>query len=425
MKNYAAAENVGDETRNKAAAPRVCLLSETFYPVVGGGETHARLLADRLNSKGTPVFALTRRSSREFPSMEKIDNTTVFRVPPSGMKRFGKYFMTAFVLRELFRRRRDYDLIFVCGYRVLGAAAVLAARRLNKACVLRAEALGEMSGGYASAYKRLPPVIGPIFRSWIRMRNRLLVQADGFVSISQPIKDEFIEQGADPNRVFTAPNGIDTRLFSPVSSSEKSALRKILSLPADAVIVSYSGKLNQGKGLEYLLDAWKSLAASRQNLHLLLIGSGGGQALSCEEKLRAYVSEHGLSKLVTFTGYVENVQEYLQSSDLFVFPSENEALGISLIEAMSCGLPAVASRTGGIPEVVQHMDNGILIEPGSSDAIVEAVSHLLDEHDLARELAQRARETACTRFSMETVAEQYADFFSSIMRKREANRIDS
>lgn len=415
MRNCAAlithAEN---EVKSVLNIPRICLLTETFHPVVGGGETHARLLARSLSSIGMNTFTLTRRSDRRFPVSDSIDGLDIYRTPPSGMKRFGKYLMVPFVLRELFRRRDDYDVIFVCGFRILGVPAVMAAKMLNKICVLRSEGIGEMSGSYASAYKRLTPGIGGIFRAWISARNSLFRRADAFVSISKPIEEEFLNQGAESRQILLAPNGIDTTIYSPVDTTIRKALRDRLNLPKDAFIAAYSGKLNQGKGLEHLLKAWSTLAPAREDLHLLLIGSGGGQSLSCEDQLRTFVKEHELESRVTFTGYVETVQEYLQASDLFVFPSENEALGISLIEAMSCGLPAIASDTGGIPEVVQHLINGILIEPGSSDAIVGAVRDLLDQPALARELANHARKTACERYSIESVAARYFEYFTSL-----------
>jgi len=395
--------------------PRVCILTETFYPVVGGGETHARLLAERLNKSGVKTFVLTRRSSRKYGRTGEIDGTQIYRTPPCGMKRFGKYLMVPFVLQQLFRLRNEYDVIFVCGYRILGIPAVIAAGILKKPCVLRAEGLGEMSGNYASAYKKLPLLVDQGFSAWIGCRNRVLKKADAFVSISKPVADEFLDSGISPEKVHLIPNGIDLNVFSPVDASKKSELRAQLKLPNNAFIAAYSGKLNQGKGLEHLLSAWKTLACKYDNIHLVLIGSGGGQSLSCEDDLRAFVKEHKLDDKVTFTGYVTNVCRYLQASDIFVFPSENEAQGIALIEAMACGLPSIASDTGGIPEIVQNGINGILVEPGCSDAITQSIEKIIDTPSLIEKLGSRARESVCSRYSMDSVASRYIELFGSLM----------
>lgn len=398
----------------KASTPRVCLLTETFYPVVGGGETHARLLARQLNAMGMHTFVLTRRSDRRFKKEELIDTIRTVRVSPHGMKRFGKYLMVIPTTLQLLRRRRDYDVIFVCGFRVLGPPAAFAARVLKKACVLRSEAMGEMSGEYASAYKKLPPATRSIFQAWIKLRNQILYSADAFVGISKAVAGELVESGVDPHKVRRITNGIDTSLFRPVEPEKKAELRKKLHLPLDKTVIVYTGKLNNGKGLEYLLEAWARLASVRKEGHLALVGSGGGQSLSCEEELRDFTREKKLSECVTFTGYVENVQEYLQAADLFVLPSENESLSISTIEAMSCGLPAIACRVGGVPDVVQHMKNGILVEPRDSSALVSAIDLLLSNEELAERLAAEARITACSKFSIKVISESYFDLFSSL-----------
>lgn len=397
-----------------ADIPRVCLLTETFYPVVGGGETHARLLARKLNSMQMPTFVMTRRTSKDLPWADVVDNIPVYRLPPAGTGRFGKYAMVPYVIRELFGRKDEYDLIFVCGFRVLGAPAVMAARRLGKPCVLRAESIGEMSGGYASVYNKLPPVIGPLFRRSVNIRNKLLRNANLFISISQPIAEEFGLMGIDKEHTARIANGLDTEIYRSADADDQSLLRRRLNLPLDKYIASYSGKLNQGKGLQCLLKAWEKVYAKRQDICLLLIGSGGGQTISCEAELRRFADDHGLQNSVIFTGYVKNVNEYLQASDIFVFPSENEAFGLSLIEAMACGLPSIASRTGGIPEIVQHGVNGILIEAKDHDSLADQIEILLDDPYYAKKLAEAGQKSVYERYSIDKVAARYYELFSQL-----------
>lgn len=392
--------------------PRICLLTESFYPIVGGGETHARLLSHHLNAMGMSTFVLTRRSNPNLPISELIDGTQVCRLPPSGMKRFGKYLMVPFVRDFLAKNRHAYDLILVCGFRVLGEPAVKSARHLGKLCVLRAETQGEMSGDYASAYRKLPPIVGTAFKKWIDCRNKVLKQANAFVAISKPVAQEFEECGA--KNIHHIPNGIDSDVFKPVGDHH--SLRVKLGLPIDGTIAVYSGKLNQGKGLTDLLLAWENVCAGRNGLHLVMVGSGGGQSLSCEDELRNIVRERRLP--VTFTGYVENVHEYLQAADMFILPSLNEALPMSVLEAMSCGLPVIATRVGGIPEVVSHKENGILIEPANPDQLAAEIAELIDRPSLAEELGKNARQTASERYSIKAVAERYYELLCHIHSSR-------
>jgi glycosyltransferase involved in cell wall biosynthesis len=152
-----------------------------------------------------------------------------------------------------------------------------------------------------------------------------------------------------------------------------------------------------------------------QDLHLVLVGSGSGQYLSCEEKLRTYVEENNLGQHVTFTGYVENVEEYLKASDCFVLPSRSEAFGLSLCEAMACGLPCIGTRVGGIPDFVTDGENGLLVAAGDSEALRDAIWQLYSEEEMARELGSKARATVQQQFSMRAIAEAHVETFADIL----------
>lgn len=398
--------------------PRICLLTETFYPVVGGGETHARLLSAELNTLGMPTIVLTRRSFPDLPAIDMVGMTPTHRVSPTRMKRWGKYAMMPYVLHALARLKDEYDLVYVCGFRVLGAPGILAARVLGKKCVLRAEALGEMSGKYAFAmHSRSDGIFSRIVSStWsgaVIARNSILRRADAFVGISDPVAEEFLQCRVPPAKIHPIPNGIDPDRFCPMALRDKRNLRHKLGLPK-GILAAYSGKLNRGKGLEHLVRAWDAVIRNRHGAHLVLIGSGGNQSLSCEENLRLSVKKLGLESSITFTGYVENVEEYLQACDLFVIPTEYEAFGLALVEAMSCGLPSIASEVGGIPGIVDHLRNGVLVAPGDSEALAWAIIALIEQPELRRRLGHEARKTVRSRFSIRAVAEQHMELFHSL-----------
>ncbi|MDR0994457.1 MAG: glycosyltransferase, partial [Verrucomicrobiota bacterium] len=128
--------------------PRVCVLTGSFHPVVGGGERHARLLCRELAARGLLVHVLTRRRTPESARREEMDGFTVVRVGPSGFSRLGKYLMLPAACFQLWRLRKKYDVVYVAGLRVLGWAGMLAQACLGKPCVLRAEARGEFSGEF-------------------------------------------------------------------------------------------------------------------------------------------------------------------------------------------------------------------------------------------------------------------------------------
>jgi glycosyltransferase involved in cell wall biosynthesis len=104
---------------------------------------------------------------------------------------------------------------------------------------------------------------------------------------------------------------------------------------------------------------------------------------------------------------VDNVNEYLKASDIFVFPTKQEAFGISLIEAMACGLPPVAAATGAIPSIISGGRDGLLIPPGDSAALAEAAGELITDKAKREEMGIRAAETVAGSFTWDTVKEKY------------------
>jgi len=395
---------------------RICLLAEAFYPIVGGAESHSKLLTRELVNRGHEVVVVTRRVDPSLPAFARIEGADVHRVPPSGFPRFGKYLMMPAAARALYSNRQSYDLIYVCGLRVLGILSVAMAKLLGKSCVLRSESQGELTGSFVRTdFVRRHPVLDGALAWGIQLRNQVLMEADRFISISTAITKEYLDAGVDESQITAIPNGVDTERFRPPSDSEKSRLRATLGLP-EKWLLTYTGKLNQGKGLKVLLEAWRELMKRTQDLHLVLVGSGSGQHLSCEQELRTYVHEHTLEAHVTFSGYVENVEEYLMASDAFVLPSRSEAFGLSLCEAMACGLPSIGTTVGGIPDFVADGENGLLVAPGDRDALRDAIWQLCSEEEIARELGKKARMTVQERFSMQAIAEAHVETFADVLR---------
>ena len=252
-------------------------------------------------------------------------------------------------------------------------------------------------------------------RAYLAWRNRILLRARAFAAISREIEQEFKECGVPPARVHYIPNGIDTELFRPLPDDQKQRRRRDFGLP-DGSLWMYAGKLNKGKGLERLLRVWARIAAERPGEHLVLVGGGGGQYLSCETELREFVRARGLEKRVTFTGYQERVYDWLPCADGFVFPSENEAFGLAIVEAMACGVPVIASRMGGIPDIVQHGENGWLVDDCKNDeAWHKELSDLMANPARTRVCAEAGRKTAEQRFSIKEVARNYVALLESVI----------
>jgi len=396
-------------------APRVCIVIGKFHPEVGGGESHALSLGKALVDIGVKVLVLTRRTRPELAPEEEIHGIHVVRVGPSGMPRWGKYAMLVTGMAALRRLRDEYDLLYVCALRTLGILGVRAARKLAKPCILRSECQGELSGdfiwkGPGDEGTRAPrrPVL-----LYLRWRNRLLRRADRFLSIAGAITEEYKKCRIPAAHIAEIPNGIDVERFAPVPRESMDELRRELGLPSGKLFV-YAGKLNLGKGLEMLLRVWRELVAERSDIHLALVGSGGGNVLSCEPALREYVEKNELAGSVTFTGFVHNVEHYLQAADFFVLPSDSEVLSIAILEALACELPVLSTRTGGTPEIIADGENGLLIDVKNEPALATRMRALLDDAAAATAMGKRGRETVLERYSMARIAERHTALFREL-----------
>lgn len=396
---------------------KICIFTETYFPVMGGGETQARLLSEGLTAHGHSVIVLTRRSDISLKKHERYGDVDVYRLAPSGGGQLKKWGLLLSSLPALIQLRKRYDLIFVSGYRIIGLTAVLAGKLLRKPVVLKADSQGEMSGEFfESGLKKfgLSHTSLP-FRLFLGMRNAILKKADAFSAISSEIAAEWTSSGIPTGRIYLIPNSVDTTRFVPVESAEKSLLRKKLNLPQEAAIGIYTGRLVSYKGLPLLLKVWREVLCKHEHSLLLLAGTGGLDIHNCEAELREYVASAGLEKVILFLGAVQNVHEYLQAADLFVFPTENDAFPSSIVEAMACALPVVTTPVGAIKTIVTHLETGWIVQPGNAQQLFEALDVLLSDRQLASRLGQAAWQIAQNQYSAASSTEKYLSLFQKTL----------
>ena len=384
---------------------------------MGGGETQAQLLAEGLIAGGHSVILLTRRSDASLKNRERYGELNVYRLPPAGSGQLKKWGLILSSLPPLIRLRDQYDLIFVSGYRIIGLAAVLAGKLLRKPVILKADSQGEMTGDFFESglkkfgisHTSLP------FRLFLGFRNAILKKADAFSAISPDIASEWTSSGIPLEQVHLIPNSVDTTRFTPVDPSQKTLLRQRLGLPESAIIAIYTGRLVSYKGLPLLLKVWKEISGSYENILLLLAGTGGLDIHNCEAELHAYVKANGLEKVVRFLGPVRNVPQYLQASDLFVFPTENDAFPSSVVEAMACALPVITTPVGAIKTIVTDRKTGLIVQPRNQEQLFDALNVMLSHPALASHLGRAAWETVQDRYSAGTVTGKYLSLFQKFI----------
>ncbi|HEV8455428.1 MAG TPA: glycosyltransferase family 4 protein [Gemmatimonadales bacterium] len=236
-----------------------------------------------------------------------------------------------------------------------------------------------------------------------RVANRLpLISADRFLGVSKFVTDRLRRVNGTPaSRTQTVYNGIDLSRFD---NLESGVLRRELGLDSATPIIFASGRAMPYKGIPVLLRAVRRLCDDGwQNLHLVYAGNGPALA-----SFRTEATDLGLAK-VHFLGKRTDVPALLADATIAVIPSVwAEAFGLTVVEAMAAGVPLVATRIGGIPELVEPGVTGLLVEPNDAAGLAAAIGRLLGDAELRENLAAKARVWARERFSLTRVGSDLA-----------------
>lgn len=190
----------------------------------------------------------------------------------------------------------------------------------------------------------------------------------------------------------TIMHGVDEPSFL----SKEEARRKLLTIPVEGVWVGMLAELHPTKRVQDAIDAVAELTDTHPELHLVVMG-GGEQ----KEWLLNHVKQYGLEDRVHLLGFVIDAPEYLKAFDYFLMISRTEALGLALLEAGYAGLPVIATRVGGIPEIVRHKHSGVLVPAENPHALARALRLLLEDPDTAHRYAARLEEETREKFSKE------------------------
>jgi len=284
-------------------------------------------------------------------------------------------------------------------------------------------------GRLAAWMARVPIVIhtphGHVFYGHFgRSLSRIFLQTEKLlgrithhqIALTPEEGNDYLNLGvAKSKNISVIHSGVDLNCFKR-SKTESNPGRNELAIPPDSLVVGYVGWLIPIKGVTYLVKAMAEVVQRHPNSLLVLVGKGDEKGEE-EIKLKEQVENLGLADNVRFLGWRSDVDEIMGCFDIFVLPSLNEGMGRVLVEAMSAGLPIVASRVGGIPDLVKHGENGLLVPPANAGALEQAISDLLSDKSRRKHMGETGKKM-CHPYSVEAMVEKIDDLYSRLVEDR-------
>lgn len=231
--------------------------------------------------------------------------------------------------------------------------------------------------------------------------------ASRIFAISEAVRSVLIDEGVQPSRVEVIPNGIDVARVRQAASKPELGLRR------GRPILGTVGSLHSRKGHRHLLHSVAELRAVGVDLDLVLVGDGP-EATTLQELGESL----GIAERVRFLGHLTDPYPAMGAFDIYVQPSIEEGFGIAVLEAMALGLPIVATRAGGLPEIVEDGVTGFLVAPGDAGALSAAIGRLLDNAPARDAAGIRGKGVVEARFDAKAVANSYATAYARLLGGR-------
>lgn len=346
---------------------------------IGGYELQALSLASHFERSGVPTFVLSNNAWGHAPR-ERRAGVTIVRLPHAPPQRRNWAALFVAFLTFLRCHRREYDVIHCHALTFLAACCARIGRILRVPVVVKVATEQDVR-----EYRDNRTLHFRLFFRWLKRADRLLC-------LSESIRQEAIACGFRPEQAVLAPNGVDTQRFAPATPAARAGARAELALADDTFVALFVGRLVERKSVDVLLRAWAESTAARRG-RLLLVGDGPERA-----RLEAMARELGIADRVHFAGERTDTLGFYAAADAFVFPSRREGLPNALLEAMSCGLPSIATRIGGCVDVVTE-GSGILVPADDVGALSAALDLLAGDAARRAQLATAGRRRVEQAFS--------------------------
>jgi glycosyltransferase involved in cell wall biosynthesis len=275
------------------------------------------------------------------------------------------------------------------------------------------------------AGSRKPPIIvhtfhghvlrgyfGPVRTLLFRLLERWLAAGTtALVAVSPQVRDDLVALGIAPRERFVVIRlGIELDERVAPGQNGRGESRRYLGIPGDRFTVGWIGRMTAVKRTDDVLVAFKRLRDDGVDAVLCMVGDGPDRV-----QLEQRAHELGLARDTVFLGYQEDVAPFYAAFDALVLPSGNEGTPVSVIEALAAELPVVATRVGGVPDVVQDGEDGFLVEAGATDDLADRLARLARDPELRARMGKHGRERVLPRYAVERLVEDVDELYRSLL----------
>jgi N-acetyl-alpha-D-glucosaminyl L-malate synthase BshA len=374
----------------------------TCYPTYGGSGVVATELGIELAALGHEVhfisysqpFRLSGRDEGIFYHEVSVSNYPLFEFPPYDLALASRMAEVA----EFY----DLDLLHV-HYAIPHSVSALLARQMLAAKGRRLPFVTTLHGTDIT-------LVG-LDRSYLPITRHAIQESDGVTCVSDYLKEKTVADFGVTREIETIPNFVNCNLYTSYKDEEARAKARLhLARPDEAILMH----LSNFRPVKRVQDVVKTFAQVAREMPAQLILVGDGPDRSAAEWL---AHDLGIQARVHFLGKQERVNELLPLADLMLMPSEQESFGLTALEAMSCMVPSISTRVGGVPELIDDGVTGLLYAVGDVTAMAQGALSLLNDRKRLETMREAGRQTAQNRFCLSLVVPHYVRYYQQVLEQ--------
>jgi N-acetyl-alpha-D-glucosaminyl L-malate synthase BshA len=379
--------------KKRRAVRRALRIGITCYPTFGGSGIIATELGRRLAKRGDEVHIISTALPYRLPSFERNIFFHEVVVEPYPLFQ-GTPPLALALATQMSECAEDHDLdVLHVHYAMPFATSAFLAKQL--VAPRRLPVVTTMHGTDITVVGQQPALL--------RMTKFSIESSDRITSVSQALKDATIDTLGVKKPIRVIPNFVDPEVFAPRKK------RVPLLAPAGARVLMHASNFRPVKNVEQVVRVFAAVH-DRMDARLVMVGDGPEKP-----KAEHLARQLGVARHVLFLGNQEVMEELLPLADVFLLPSSTESFGLVALEAMSAGVPVVASRVGGLPELVEHGVSGYLEPVDDVEAFVRAVLRVLEDPKAARRMGRAGRRRAIDEFHVDRVVERYRKVYVELV----------